>query len=290
MSKFDRLATFIAVMEENGFSAAARKKGVSTAAISRQITALEKELGVQLIQRSTRQFLPTEIGSEYYQQAKQALVQLEDAETAIAGSCVEPAGILNVTSSRYFADKYLIPTLPEFMALNPKLKIKLELAERFPNLAEEGIDVIFGVTIEGPDELVRRRVGTAHYIMCASPDYLKQYGIPMTPTDLNTHRYITHTMRKPNNVVTFNGNITIHVEPVIWLNDSRVMCECAIQGMGIVKLHDYIVDDAIKDGSLVEILSEYREKEQSVYLYYQQSRYLKPKIRRFIDFYVMRAV
>lgn len=92
-------------------------------------------------------------------------------------------------------------------------------------------------------------------------------------------------MRKPDNVVTFKNNKKIYVEPILWLNDSRAMCECAIQGMGIVRLHDYIVADALGERRLVEILPEFCEGEQPVYLYYQQSRYLQPKIRRFIDFY-----
>lgn len=285
MSKFDRIATFITVIEENGFSSAARKKGVSTAAISRQISGLEKELGVQLIQRNTRQFLLTEAGSDYYQHAKQALTQLIEAESVIVGNKVEPTGILNVTSNRYFANKYLIPRLSEFMALNPKLKMNLELAERFPDLSEENIDIIFGVSLEGPNELVRKRVGETRYIVCASPAYLKKYGIPSTPADLRTHRYITHAMRKPNDIITFKNQISVQVTPVLWMNDSRAMCECAILGLGVVKLHDYIVEDALQDGRLIEILAAYNEKTQPVYLYYQKSKYLQTKIRRFIDFY-----
>jgi DNA-binding transcriptional LysR family regulator len=172
------------------------------------------------------------------------------------------------------------------MALNPKLRVKVELAERFPNLAEEDVDLIFGVSMDGPSALVRRRVATTRYVLCASPTYVEKYGEPRVPADLSQHHYITHTMRKPDNVVWFKDNKEIYVEPMLWLNDSRAMCECAIYGMGIVRLHDYIVADALAEGSLIEILSEFAERKQPVYLYYQQSRYLQPKIRRFIDFYM----
>jgi DNA-binding transcriptional LysR family regulator len=94
-------------------------------------------------------------------------------------------------------------------------------------------------------------------------------------------------MRKPDNILAFKGNKEIQVKPVLCLNDSRAMCDCAIAGMGIVKLHDYIVADAIKSGDLVEILSGFQDTTQPVYLYYQQSRYLQPKIRRFVDFYTL---
>lgn len=285
MSKFDRIASFIAVVEEHGFAAAARKYGVSTAAISRQVARLEADLKTELLIRTTRQLSLTEIGAQYYQQCKKALLELNEAEIAIASSQNEAAGILNVTSSRYFAMRYLLPYLPEFMDLNPKLQVKIELAERFPNLAKEGIDLLFGVSMEGPSELVRKRVSTTRYVLCASPDYLSKNGTPQTPSELGKHRYITHSMREPDNLVTFKNGNDIYVEPVLWLNDSRAMCECAILGMGIIKLHEYIVAEALQDGGLVEILSEFQESELSVYLYYQASRYLQPKIRRFIDFF-----
>ncbi|MBA3660929.1 MAG: LysR family transcriptional regulator [Gammaproteobacteria bacterium] len=285
MSKLERIHAFMAVVEQNGFAAAARKEGVSTAAMSRQVARLESDLKAELLQRTTRQLSLTEIGAEYYQHAKKALAELAEAEIAISDSRSEPTGILSITSSRYFAIKYLLPRLPEFMALNPKLKIKVELAERFPDLTLENIDLIFGVSMEGPATLIRRRVATTRYILCASPAYLEKYGEPRIPADLSKYHYITHSMRKPDNVVTFKNNKKIYVEPILWLNDSRAMCECAIQGMGIVKLHDYILAAALEKGSLVEILPKFSECEQPVYLYYQQSRYLQPKIRRFIDFY-----
>lgn len=285
MSKLERINAFIAVVEQNGFAAAARKEGISTAAISRQVARLEADLQVELLQRTTRQISLTEIGAEYYQLSKKALADLVEAEITISNSRSEPTGLLSVTSSRYFAMKYLIPKLSEFRALYPKLQVKVELAERFPDLTEEHIDLIFGVSMEGPEALVRRQVATTRYVLCASPSYLEQYGEPRLPTDLSQHAYITHTMRKPDNVVKLKGNKKIYLEPTLWLNDSRALCECAIQGMGIVSLHDYVVADALADGSLIEILPEFSEPNQPVYLYYQQSRYLQPKIRRFIDFY-----
>ncbi len=285
MSKLERINSFIAVVEQNGFAAAARKQGVSTAAMSRQVARLEADLKVELLQRTTRQIALTAIGAEYYQQAKKALADLVEAEIAISNSLDEPTGILNVTSNRYFAIKYLIPRLPEFTAHYPKLQVKIELAERFPDLTKENIDLLFGVSMEGPLALVRRQVATTRYVLCASPSYLEKHGEPRRPTDLRKHNYITHSMRKPDNVIILGNNTEIYVEPMLWLNDSRAMCECAIQGMGIVRLHDYIVADALANGSLIEILPEYCARNQPIYLYYQQSRYLQPKIRRFIDFY-----
>lgn len=285
MSKIERIAALISIIEENGFAAAARKKGVSTAAISRQIAALESELGVQLLNRTTRHISLTEMGEVYYQQCKNALSAFQEAENAITSSKKEAAGTLHIMTNRYFAFTYLLPKLSEFRRHNPKVLVHFQLAERFPNLEKEGIDILFGVSIEGSSELVRRRVASTRYVLCASPLYLKKQGVPKHPADLTKHEYITHDLRRPNNVVSFKDGKDIHLDPTLWLNDSYAMRECAIRGMGIVNLHDYMVVDAIKEGKLIEILQAYQEPQKNVYLYYQKSRFLQPKIRKFIDFY-----
>lgn len=285
MSKLERIATFIMVVEENGFAAAARKQGISAAAVSKQISQLEKDLQTTLLQRTTRQIALTEIGIRYYQECKKALHDLAEAETAIAGSEDRVSGILTVISSRFFAVHHILPHLPEFVAKYPQLKLKLELAERFPNLAEEGIDLLFGTSLEGPEDLVRKRVAMTRYVVCGAPSYLAQYGTPQVPTDLCKHRYITHSMRRPDNIVHFKDDQKVCITPCLWLNDSRAMRECAIRGMGLIRLHHYVVADALLSGELVEVLAEYQRPEVPVYLYYQQSRYLNPKIRHFIDFY-----
>lgn len=285
MSKLERITAFVNVVEENSFAAAARKQSQSTAAISRQVSQLEAELGAQLLQRTTRQITLTEIGLQYYQHVKKLLTDLGEAETSIAKSKNEATGTLSVMSSRYFAEEYIIPRLKKFMVQNPKLQIKLELAERYPDLIQEGIDLIFGVAMEGALDLVRRRVATTRYVLCASPDYLAKKGQPKTPADLKKHHFITHSMRKPPNRLTFKNSKELFIEPVLSLNDSRAMRECALQGMGIVMLHDYMVTDAVREGHLVELLNKFQMPAQTVYLYYSPSRYLLPKIRRFIDFY-----
>jgi DNA-binding transcriptional LysR family regulator len=285
MTHFSQIATFIAVVEQNSFAGAARLQGVSTAAVSRQVSRLEAELRTQLLHRTTRRVTLTEIGAQYYQQCKKALSELMEAERSISASRSVATGTLSITSSRYFALQYLLPRLPEFMARNPALEIKIELAERFPDLEKENIDLIFGMSVPGSPELIRKRVATTRYVLCASPDYLKKQKAPKVPEDLRRHRYITHSMRQPDNAVNFKNNQKIMVNPVLRINDSQALRECAIQGMGIVHLHDYIVLDALQDGVLIELLKEFQEPRQSVYLYYQQSRYLQPKIRHFIDFF-----
>ena len=286
MSKLDRISTFILVVEENGFAAAARKKSLSTAAISRQVSALEDELGVELLLRTTRKLSLTQTGEAYYRQCKKTLDALREAELAIAESKSEATGVLNIMVNRYFAIRHILPRLSEFMELNPQLRIHFQLAERFPNLEKEGIDILFGVSVEGSAELIRRRVATTRYVLCASPEYLKKYGTPKNPVDLLKHKYITHSIRKPDDIIFLKNNKEIRVNPMLWLNDSFSMRECALHSMGIVNLHDYMVENDLKEKRLIEILPKHQELQKYIYLYYQQSRYVQPKIRKFIDFFI----
>lgn len=288
MSKFDQINAFISIVEENSFIKAAQKLGISAAAISRQLARLEASLRIELLYRTTRKVQLTEAGEHYYQQCKMALDVLKDAELAMGQDQKEVTGTLYVTCNRYFAIHYILPHIAEFMAQNPMLKINLELAERFPDLIAEKVDLVFGVSVEGSEDLVRKKFTTTRYIACASPGYLKQYGTPKKPSELAEHRYITHSIRNPENVVIFKDNQKILVNPILSLNDSVAMRECAIQGLGIVKLHEYMVKEAIQNGTLIEILKTYQKPTTPIYLYYRQSRYLQAKIRKFIDFYTAR--
>lgn len=287
MNKLECINAFIQVVEENGFAAAARKQKVSTAAISRQIKLLESHLGIGLLKRTTRHITLTEPGRLYYEECKQTLAGLMHAETIIKSSQVEIRGQLHILCNPYFAETYIIPKLHSFMQKHPLLTIKLELAERFPDFNKEAVDVAFGISMDGPQGLVRRQVAKTRYVLCASPSYLKQHGIPKTPAELIKHHYITHTMRQPDNVLTFDDNLEISVKPVLWLNDTRTMCEAAQAGLGLVRLHDYVVQEAIKAGNLTELLPEYHRKSIPIYLYYQKNRFLQPKIRKCIDYFTV---
>lgn len=285
MSKLDQITAFIDVVEENGFAAAARKQGISTPAISRQINHLETTLGTQLLFRTTRQISLTEIGSKYYHHCKKMLAELTQAEEEILGSQKEALGVLNLTCSPYYAYRSIIPRLPEFQAQNPKLRIKLEIAERIANFNEEDVDILYGISAEAAPELIRKRIATTRYVVCAAPSYLKKFGTPISPNDLFKHKYITHSIRKPFDMLKFKNHEEIYLEPAFSINDTTAMRDCAVLGMGIIKVHDCVIEEELRDGRLVELLVDYQAPSFSVYLYYQQNRFLQPKIRRFIDFY-----
>lgn len=277
---------FITVVEENGFAHAAKKLSVSTAAISRQITTLEETIGVSLLTRTTRKVALTDPGRTYFEQCKEILTKIQVAESALASSQQQANGQLSILCNQYFAEKHIIPRLKSFMQKHPLLTIRLELAERFPDFDKEDVDIALGISMEGPPGLVRKRITTTRYILCASPDYLATHGSPKSPQELIKYDYITHVMRYPDNVINFENNDEILVKPILWLNDTHTMREAAIAGLGIVRLHDYVVNEALTNGVLCEILPDFHQQTIPVYLYYQKSRFLQPKIRKFIDYFI----
>lgn len=286
MNKLELITTFISVIEQNSFVNAAKQLGTSAPTVSRKVKSLEKSLKVQLIKRNTRGLALTDIGRRYYEESQKLVTQFTEIEHFIAETHAEPAGDLRVVATRHIATSYLIPYLSKFLKKYPKINLCLEIAERFPDLARENIDLLIGIAIDGPEHLVRRRIMSAQAIFCASPNYLKKHGTPIYPSDLKTHKYITHIIRVPDNYITFGGHSGLYVKPLLRVNDISAMVTCALNDMGIIKLLDYYVVEELKSEKLVPVLADYSEPEQPIYLYYQESNYLEPKLRKFIDFFI----
>lgn len=284
MSKFNQIFAFIAVVEANSFAKAARNLNISTPAVSKQVTALEKGLGVELLHRTTRRLELTDAGRLYFDHCKKLLIEVEEAERLISAIRSEPIGTLNVISGRYFAERYIFPLLKEFVQKYPQVELNIELAERIPDILNEKIDLVVGYSISGPPTATQRKIATTTYAICASPDYLKKFGTPQKPLDLADHHYIAHSMRKPDNILAFPDGTQVHLNAVLKINDSKALTQCALEGLGIIKVHRYIVAESLEKGTLVEILSQFKEPEIPIYLYYQESRHLQPKIRHFVDF------
>jgi len=284
MSKLDHILTFIAVIEGNSFAQAGRQLGISTAAVSKQITNLEKNLGVELLRRTTRRLELSDVGRMYFDHCKKFIAEMEEAERLVSTCRAEPSGKLNVVSGVHFASHYIIPHLNEFVEIYPLLQLNLEIAERIPDILHEKIDLVVGYSISGPASSTQRRVATTTYVICGSPAYFKEHGMPEKPLDLIEHHYLTHSQRKDDDVLTFKDGSQVHLKPLLKINDTSALVKCALNGLGIIKVHHYMVAEYLKAGTLLEILPGCKESEIPLYIYYQESRHLQPKIRHFIDF------
>lgn len=285
MHSLERIQTFVKVAEANSYVAVARQLHLSKAAISKQISSLEQELGIKLLERTTRRLSLTEAGSLYYAHCKRLLEMINEMDGLISTMRKEPSGTLKLFCARYFGEQVIVPNLREFMETYPQVKVNLWLEERMPDLVKEEVDLLIGVSMPGPPEAIRRTIGKTRYIFCASPSYLERFGTPEKPLDLIHHRYITHAMRQPDHVLRFS-DLQVNVDPYLRINDAWAMLKCALDGLGIVKMHDYMVKESLQSGQLIELLEPYSREEYALYLYYMPNRYLSPKIRHFIDFFL----
>jgi DNA-binding transcriptional LysR family regulator len=284
MNTLGLIQTFCKVAQCANFTAAAKDLGISAAAVSKQISLLEGELGIQLLQRTTRHVALTEIGSHYYNEVQEVLLALDKANGLVAAAKDEPVGLLRVKSARYFMEHYIIPRLPAYRAAYPKVNLDLQIAEHIPHLLEEDLDIVFGMSADVASNSISKKLTTTRYIICASPNYLQMYGEPKVPSDLVHHQYITHTMRTPNDVWTFPSGERVHLKQILYLNDAQAIMECALGGLGIVILHHYQVAQALKRGDLVELLSNHKMPQIPILMYYHPGRYMQPKVRSWIEF------
>ncbi len=282
------LTTFVEVVNCANMAAAARRLKITPAAVSKHIRALENELGVQLFKRSTRRIELTSEGSLYFEHAKRILEAYHDAEAAISHTKEDPSGILKVVCGPQICNLYVLPYIKEFLERYPKLRIQMVLTQTMPDLEKEKVDVVVGLTRGVPLNCIQRTLTYSRWVFCASPEYLEKYGIPKKPSDLVKHRIITHSMRQPNDSIEFKNGEVIHFEPILYFNDTRAMRRSALEAIGIVQLHDYIVDQDLQENRLVEILGKYTEQTCTIpiHISYLQTSHVHIKVRKFVDFMV----
>lgn len=286
MGKLEHLETFVEVVEAGSLVMAAKRLGLSPAAISKQLSSLENDLKVSLLSRTTRRLELTDLGRVYYAHCKKVMEKIADLDEIMNAQQLEPSGELSVLSSRYFADRYIIPHLREFFATYPKITLDLTIIGRASDLIQTSIDLFFGVTHALPSEVIQQEISKGRFSLCASPSYLRQYGVPKCPQDLSRHRFITYSVRQSCHQLVFNNGIEMYFDPFLRVNDTKMMISCALQGLGFIKLHHLEAEELLEEGSLIEILGEFKEAPESIYLGYFQERFLQPKVRHFVEFYL----
>jgi len=284
MSKLEQLETFIKVVEHTGIARAALALNLSSSAVTKQIQALETNIGVALFDRSKRSLKLTEIGERYYLEAVSSLKNLQQLESLIHTNQKEVSGILKVRSMHFVANQLIIPRLPRFLERYPKLQFNLENLEHMPNFWQDGVDVMYGASFPGQDDWVQKKIGLTDLILCASPIYLKQFGNPKTLEELKNHRYLTHTARNPDHLIRLNKQNLI-VPPYLWFNNYESMIAAAYVGLGFIWLHQNAVAIQLERGDFIELFPQHALRNQAMYLYYQNGQYIHPKIRAFVDFF-----
>lgn len=286
LDNLKRMAIFAAVVDAGSFSGAARRLGLAKSAVSKHVSMLEKNLGVPLLHRSTRQLNLTDIGESYYQSCRRMMEAVDEAQQATDGLQGEPRGVLRVTSPVSVGERVLAPLIRSFMDAYPEVQIELLLEDSFTDMVKEGIDV--GVRVGWlPDSGLRaRKLGDVPRMICASPDYLARHGTPSTPEELAEHDWVIFTLLPSPQHLTLNRNKetrTVALRGKARTNNSSAARALMLEGVGIGVLSDFLVAEDIWAGRLVLLLPEYRVPDAGIYAVYQPHKTPQPKIRHFID-------
>ena len=291
MDKLSSLRAFVKVVEHGSFSEAARALRLSRSAVSKHVIALEQELGVQLLVRTTRSAAPTENGRAYYERAVAILADLEEADLAVAQLHAEPRGLLRVNAPMSFGTLQLGPALVAFMEKYPELQIQLTLSDEQIDAVQEGFDVTLRIAELASSSLIARRLLGVPRVFCAAPAYIQQRGAPAHPKDLKTHDCLTYGFLATGNQWKLIGPDGEHLVAVPWklcANNAEVLKQAAVAGRGIALLPAFIAGTALDDGTLVPVLDKYHAPEIALYAIYPPTRHLSSKVRLFIDFLVER--
>ncbi|MDP5009427.1 MAG: LysR family transcriptional regulator [Glaciimonas sp.] len=292
MDQLAAMRAFRRVVESGSFTAAAAELNQSHTIVSRQIRQLETVLKAQLLNRTTRRFALTEAGQEYYERCKQILDQIDDAALAISSHQAQPSGLLRINAPQAFGTSELVHWLPKFIMHHPQLRVDLVCNDRFVDLIEEGFDVTLRVTRNklADSNLIAKHLASSDSLLVASPEYLRQHGVPQTPSDLAQHNCLTYSLMQKFKELHFTApdGIAHHitVQGSLQANTGIGLCSAAAAGLGIATTASFIAHDDIRRGVLVQVLPTYKLVSQELFVLYPQNRHLSPKVRAFVDFAV----
>ncbi len=288
LDTLDGLKTVVAAVETSSFTAASERLGMSKALVSKYVGEVESNLGIRLFNRTTRQLALTDAGRRYYQQAITLLEQYNALVDNVTGEQTKPRGLLRVSAPVTFGEMKLSPLLPKFLALYPDLQIELVLTNNAIDMLEEGIDVRLRIGGVDDSTMIARHLKTFPLILCASPAYIQQQGLPKTPQQVTEHSCIIDSnfrIGKQWPIISPKGQAeTIDVQSTIAANSPQAVREIAIAGGGIAMVPEFIVEDAINNGQLITILSNYTTLEFGLFAIYPHRKYVAKKVRCFIDF------
>lgn len=283
MFNWEGVTEFVAVAETGSFTSAAKKLEISTAQVSRQVSALEKRLETKLFYRTTRKVSVTEVGNIYYQHCRLALDGLEEAERAITDLQRVPKGKLNITAPVTYGENPIAPLINDFIAKYPDLDVRLHLTNQKLNLIDEGYDLAIRLGKLDDSTMIAKRLASRVQYVCASPDYLAKYGIPHSLSELDHHNCLQGTLDYWH--FQEQGKVrNIRVKGNIKCNCGRALVDAALKGLGVVQLPDYYVLPFIKTGKLVSLLENNRESDEGVWALYPQNRHLSSKVRLLLDY------
>ena len=290
MDRAAEMTAFVRAVETGGFTAAAREIGLTPSALSKLVTRLEDRLGARLLQRTTRRLQLTSEGEAFYARARPILVAMDEAEAEVTQAGLSPRGLLRLHCGSAFGLHQLARAIPHFQKLYPDVQLDITISDQPPAAMEEGIDLTIRTGPLDDSSMVARRICTLERVICAAPSYLALHGTPRTPDDLQQHNCLWISSlpalrRWPFD--TDDGIRVVHIGGNVVANNAETVLQLAVAGVGITRLTNVIVSEAIRNRDLVPILTDWHHVEPvPLFASYPSGRNLAPKVRAMVDFLV----
>ena len=288
MDRLTEMEAFATVVDQGGFTDAAKKMGISKSAVSKNVSALEARLGAWLLNRTTRRVSPTEIGLAYYDRARRVLNDAGEADALVTSMQTAPSGLLRISVATDFGVNHLSQVLGAFLGAYPEITVNMVLNNRYVELISEGFDMAVRIGELEDGTLRAHKLTETTRRMIASPDYFTQYGRPKKIDDLNNHKLL-HYSNQANSAVwklTAPSGERRQVRTAGWLtvNDGQSLLNACIGGLGIAYLPSFLYADAMRKGLVAEAIPDLPIETQGIFAVYPQGHFTQPKVRAFVDF------
>ncbi|CAN7781189.1 LysR family transcriptional regulator [Caballeronia sp. LjRoot34] len=286
----DRLAAieiFIRVVDTGSFSAAARHYDLGQPAVSKAIAQLEEWLGVKLLLRSTRALTPTEAGTSFYQRARRAIEETDEAVLAARGAASGLSGKLRVSAAVCFARLHIVPQLSEFLEQHPDLDLEMVLDDRNIDLVDEGIDLALRMGELADSNMTARRIGEARRRVIGTPEYFERYGFPKAPADLLGHRAVIYTRDGGGEDWTFRketAEVSVKLQGRVKISATEGVRAAVIAGMGITIASEWAFTPELKSGVVISVMDDWILPTISLSAVYPTGRLASTKARQFASF------
>jgi DNA-binding transcriptional LysR family regulator len=291
MDKLNAMATFVRIVDRGSLTAAAHGLDTSVPSVVRILAALERYLGVRLLNRTTRRLHLTDEGAQYLDHCRTILAAVQDFELGLTSRQAQPRGRLSVTSSVLFGRRYVAPIAADFIGRYPEVTADLLFVDRVVSLLDEGIDVAVRIGHLRDSSLVATRVGAVRRVVCASPQYLQRHGTPQKPADITSHACVRHTGLAPRSEWQFHAgrrDIAIPVNAIMTFNEIDSALAACTQGIGLGMFLSYQAAPGRNSGELQYVLEDFETEPLPVHVVYPQTRLMSTRVRAFVDECVMK--
>jgi DNA-binding transcriptional LysR family regulator len=288
MAGLQAYVAFSETARHGGFAGAARELGVSPSAVAKNVARLEADLGLRLFHRTTRKVALTSEGHELFERCRRIVEEIDALRDDAAGARAEPSGTLRLNVPITFGKRVVVPRLAELVRRHPRIALDVSFTDRYADLVSEGLDASIRVGTLADSSLVARPFATQTMIVCASPGYLRAHGTPRNPEALARHRCLVSRMPTSRRLRPWRlqrDGVLVEPEPapLAIFDDGEAMVAAAVASMGLVQVPNYMADEAIARGELVEVLKRFRPPAMSIALVYPSARRVTPRLLALID-------